>query len=332
MKKVFLIIGILTVSFALIFIGMEKSKADFFAPERTFLVHEKIQLTDLPKDATNLRLWIPYPVSDNSQIITDFKLKSSFKDSIVVDPKYGNKIVYLEMELERSREDIPEVTISYKVIRKAFSGSSDTAEPEEVLSSFLAPNKTVPVNEEMKRLAEEITSGKQTDIAKARAIYDYILDELHYAKDDPSVCGVGDTLITLEAKKGICTDYHSLFMSLTRSMGIPAKFEIGYRVPADKSEGRLPGYHCWAKFHLKDKGWIPVDISEADKHPEKRDYYFGNIDANRFHLTTGRDINLENARDSQPLNFFVYPYGELDNKMLTSLILDIEYKDLKKNK
>ncbi len=113
-----------------------------------------------------------------------------------------------------------------------------------------------------------------------------------------------------------------------RSLGIPAKFEIGFRLPEDTKEGRLNGYHCWAKFYLKDKGWIPVDISEADKNPEKRDYFFGNIDENRVHLTTGRDITLKDAQDGQPLNFFVYPYVELNGVHFTDVDIELLFRDL----
>ena len=135
--------------------------------------------------------------------------------------------------------------------------------------------------------------------------------------------------MTLQYKKGICTDYHSLFISLVRSLGIPAKFEIGFRMPKEPQEGKLNGYHCWAKFYIKGKGWIPVDISEADKYPQKRDYYFGNIDEDRIRLTAGRDIILKEARDLRSLNFFVYPYAELNGQQFNDMDIELSYKNLK---
>ena len=56
--------------------------------------------------------------------------------------------------------------------------------------------------------------------------------------------------------------YHAYFIALTRAVGIPARFAIGVTIPADKSEGTIEGYHCWAEF-FADGRWIPVDISEA---------------------------------------------------------------------
>ena len=76
---------------------------------------------------------------------------------------------------------------------------------------------------------------------------------------------------------------------------------LGYRVAligkthmkADE-EGTVPGYHCWAEFYLPDKGWVPVDASDASKSadPKKRDYLFGHLDPDRIQFSIGRDIRL----------------------------------------
>ena len=64
----------------------------------------------------------------------------------------------------------------------------------------------------------------------------------------------------------------------------------------------------------KDKGWVPVDISEANKHPDLKAYYFGNLTEDRIAFSTGRDLELVPKQDGEPLNFFVYPYVEVDGK------------------
>jgi transglutaminase-like putative cysteine protease len=69
----------------------------------------------------------------------------------------------------------------------------------------------------------------------------------------------------------------------------------------------------WADFYLDGAGWIPVDASEAWKHPERRDYYFGHHDADRVALSTGRDIRFP-GMNGPPINFFVYPYAEKNGK------------------
>ena len=116
-----------------------------------------------------------------------------------------------------------------------------------------------------------------------------------------------------DAKHGNCTDFHSLFISLARAEGIPARFEIGFPVPGG-AEGTIPGYHCWAEFFVNGVGWVPVDISEAWKDPKKHDYFFGALDANRVQFTIGRDLTLQPKQDGGPLNYFIYPYVEVDGK------------------
>ena len=73
-----------------------------------------------------------------------------------------------------------------------------------------------------------------------------------------------------------------------------------------------------------------MDISEADKHPELKDYFFGNLNSDRVQFTMGRDITLEPPQDSGPLNYFIYPHIEVDGKEwpLEKTERKFEYQDL----
>jgi transglutaminase-like putative cysteine protease len=107
-------------------------------------------------------------------------------------------------------------------------------------------------------------------------------------------------------------------MSLTRTEKIPSRFTMGLPLPSDKKEGEIAGYHCWAEFFVDGRGWIPVDISEASKaaakSPEMVDYYFGGLTPDRIELSHGRDVSLTPRQAGGPLNFFIYPYCEVDGK------------------
>ena len=109
--------------------------------------------------------------------------------------------------------------------------------------------------------------------------------------------------------------------------GIPARFEIGFPLPEDKHSGEIAGYHCWSDFFVDGKGWIPVDISEAWKHPEKRDYFFGSHDVNRVQFSMGRDLRLNPPQDGKPLNYFVYPYIEVDGREYPNMSLAFSFTD-----
>jgi hypothetical protein len=94
---------------------------------------------------------------------------------------------------------------------------------------------------------------------------------------------------------------------------VPAKFEIGFGLPSKRGEGEIGGYHCWAFFRVENR-WVPVDISEANKDPARREYYFGNLTEDRVTFSTGRDIELVPSQAGRPINFFVYPHVEVDGK------------------
>ena len=118
----------------------------------------------------------------------------------------------------------------------------------------------------------------------------------------------GNAVYACDIGVGNCTDYHSYFMSLSRSMDVPARFHMGFNVPKSGSEGKVGGYHCWADYYVDGEGWYPVDISEADKDPEKAEYYFGTLNKDRVEFTTGRDLELKNY--NKHVNFFIYPLAE----------------------
>ena len=117
---------------------------------------------------------------------------------------------------------------------------------------------------------------------------------------------------------------------MARSMKIPARFVMGYPVPEGKTDGEIPGYHCWAEFYLEDFGWVPVDASEAHKFPDKRDYFFGGLDPNRVLFSIGRDINIDPEADIEPLNYFIYPYVLVDGMLHDDVERHVRWEDVKR--
>ncbi len=326
MRKV--IVVILFVFFGLvIFHGLSQGMGKVHANQRQFIVTKKISLSNLKK-GKDVRVWISYPVSDEWQSVDEFKLISMFKAEVIHDEKYGNKMLYFHVPSHEGAD--LDIEVNFKITRKEYSFDKRASLDEGNLSLFLEPNQLVYVNEETQVLARDIAKGKNTEIEKVRAIYDYIIDEFTYTKTDPRVCKTGNSRMALNFKKGQCSEYHSAFISLVRSLGIPAKFELGFSISPDKKEGELRGYHCWAKFYVKNKGWFPVDISEADKHPEDKEYFFGNINKNRVQFSMGRDITLSYAQDTKamPLCYFIYPYIEVDGQEFFDADVTVSFEKL----
>ena len=267
---------------------------------------EFIYRVKLPEIKGDARLWIPLAKTDAFQTVTQEEVSIPIRWEKVQDRDYGNDICVLRPGPNDSGKTIE---LRYRVIRKEKSAYPATGENP---ARFLRPEKLVPVNETFKTLAEQAAAGKKDDLDRAKALYDHVLGRMRYHKSG-SGWGRGDAIYACDTKTGNCSDFHAYFIALSRSIGIPARFAIGATIPAEKNEGAIEGYHCWAEFFAGGR-WIPVDISEAWKNPELAEYYFGHNPANRFELTKGRDLIVDPAPSSGPINFLAYPLLEMDGK------------------
>ena len=297
---------------------------------RHFTFHYGFTVKDLPAGKP-VRVWIPAAQSDAYQDVKVFSAIGDLPLKRTHESKYGNEMYFAETKHLVGSE--LHFDIQYEVTRRerlALEGSpqvTTVALTRRERQEDLQPNVLVPITGVPAELAEKVTQGKTETLDKARAIYDYVFKTMRYEKTGTG-WGRGDVLYACDAKKGNCTDFHSLFIAMARSQRIPARFEIGFPLPSDKHSGEIAGYHCWSDFYTAGKGWIPVDISEAWKHPEKHDYYFGSHDVNRIQFSMGRDLRLTPPQDGKPLNYFVYPYIEVNGKDYPNVSLSISFQDI----
>jgi transglutaminase-like putative cysteine protease len=281
---------------------------------RQFSIQYTGKISEIPPGTKRLRVWLPVPQSSTVQQITKLQITPSAK--LTTEGKYGNRIAYLEINNPGGSAEVRMTFICKRdEIRLNLSDlKEDGKDPVDAFAVFKNPDRLVLVDDEMKALSERITFGKQGALAKTCAIYDYVLEKMTYDKNH-SGWGLGSTRHACDVGKGNCTDFHALFNSLCRAQGIASGFEIGLYLPYERNKQEpLGGYHCWAFFRVPGKTWVPVDCSEADRFPERKDYFFGNHTSNRVTLSTGRDIVLEPKQDGAPLNYFLNPYAEADGK------------------
>jgi transglutaminase-like putative cysteine protease len=282
----------------------------------------------------HVRIWIPLAHSDAFQEVKVTSKSGDLPLKQVRQPDYGNEVLYAETAKADKSEY--KFSIDYDVVRrehvvlvdgKPVGGAPSVKEPHVELARFLQPDRLVPVTGVPAQLAAQETKGATTQLEKAKDIYEYVFRTMKYDKTGTG-WGHGDTLWACDSKHGNCTDFHSVFISMARAEGIPARFQIGFPLPADKHSAEIPGYPCWAEFYLDQVGWVPVDISEAWKHQEKHDYFFGAHDVNRVQFTQGRDLKLAPAQDGPPLNYFVYPYVEIGGKEYSNVSIAFSFEDV----
>lgn len=292
---------------------------------RSFKLNYGATINEVPEGA-NVCVWFPIAQTNPQQTVsqTQTNVPSGLKTG--KDEKYGNSIGYFEVKSDGKTP--VQFGVSYDVerleasVENAADGLSETEK-----SNFLSANSLVPIDGKPQKLFQDLELPAES-MAAGEEIYNLVEQHMKYDKSQAGY-GNGDAEWACDSKTGNCTDFHSLFISLARSNSIPARFEIGFPLPSDKSEGTIGGYHCWAWFYADGKGWAPVDISEADKHPEMKDYYFGKLTVDRVAFSTGRDIELVPKSASGPLNYFVYPHVEVDGETWPKdkIKLDFSFKD-----
>jgi transglutaminase-like putative cysteine protease len=305
--------------------------ADTKAPAvRSFEATYVGTIAALPATAKKVDVWIPLPSNGPYQTIADMKVQAPAPFTLERDSA-GNRLAHFVLDKPEQLGKDLEVRATYRVTRREAvapaPGSVKPGEPSDA-AKLLKPNRLVPLSPRVKELADTLSAGKTDAVSKAHAFYDYLVDNGTYDKTAPG-WGKGDSERFCDIKKGNCTDFHSAFMALARSEGIPVRFSIGFPLKAEK-EGSVPGYHCWAEFWAPGQGWVPVDASDAakTKEPVKKAYLFGNLDADRFDITTGRDIVLSPPQKDGTLNFFIYPYVEVDGKTFAETKIRLDYRDL----
>lgn len=262
----------------------------------------------LPEMSDTTKMWIPVPQSDRFQTIELVSMEAPVAHETLEDKYNKNKVLHMRFSPEHSGKM---VKLVYDVQRQEKQAYKDETSPNDYLGASLL----MPIGDRFQILSDSIIGSKRKEgtIMQARALYDYIIDNMRYMKS--GTYGTGDAVYACDALTGNCTEFHSLFISLARSAGIPSRFAVGASIPSDRDEGGISGYHCWAEFYAEGKWW-PVDISEANKYSALATYYFGRHPANRIEFTKGRDLVLEPGPSSGPINFLAYPVMEQGNKAL----------------
>ena len=203
---------------------------------------------------------------------------------------------------------------------------------------FLQPTKYVPTDGVVKQTAIKATAGANTDIEKARAIYEWVVQNTFR---DPQVrgCGRGDIRAMLETGDlgGKCADLNALYVGLARSVGLPArhiyglriaKSEQGYKSLGVTTDKATKGQHCRVEVFLRQHGWVPVDPADvrkvvleeppgnlalsSDMASRARQRLFGSWEMNWMAFNYAHDVELPGSA-KQPLVYFMYPQAETAN-------------------
>lgn len=307
---------------------------------RNFRVTTRIEIA---KVAGGTQAWVPLPsitqeewdLSRGSQWMTNGKAR------IARDPRYGAEMLHVEWA---AAESAPLVEVASVVstqdrsvdLTRPANPRIDLASAERKFNT--AGTLLIPVDGIVKRTSDGITAGKNTEIEKVRAIYEWTVENTFR---DPKVrgCGVGDIVSMLKSGDlgGKCADLNALFVGLVRAAGIPARDVYGIRVAPSKfgykslganSDVITGAQHCRAEVFLTGYGWVATDPADVRKvmleeppgnlpldDPRvaaARETLFGAWEGNWIAYNFAHDLALPGSRGAD-VAFLMYPQGETGN-------------------
>ena len=311
---------------------------------RTF---ELVTRVEIAKPAGETKIWVPLPSvdSDYQKTVTDSWTGNTSNARIVSDGKYGAMMLLAEFS-PNERMPWVEVTSRFQTRDRSLDfarRSGETLSPQE-RAFYTEATSLMPVDGIVRKTALEATKGAKTEMEKARALYEWIVDNTF--RDPKTVgCGRGDVKVMLETRNlsGKCADLNALYVAMARSVGLPArdvygirvaKSQFGYRSLGAGTENVTRAQHCRAEVFVNGSGWIPVDPADVRKVvleekpqvvtladpvvPPVRSKLFGAWEMNWLGYNFAHDIALPGSRKAK-IPFLMYPQGETSAGRLDSL-------------
>lgn len=307
---------------------------------RVFEVSTRVEVQ---KPAGVTRVWLPLAEdTDYQKSLGNTWTAEGGKAALARDTKYGAGMVTAEF----ADGAAPVLVLVSRFATRDRAVDLAAARSVAPLSKgeyalYTAPTELLPTDGIVRDTAREITHGASGELDKARAIYEWIVDNT-FREPKVKGCGVGDIRFMLESRNlsGKCADLNALFVGLARSVGIAARDVYGVRIADSRRGFRSLGkggditkaQHCRAEFWSSAHGWVPVDPADvrkvvledapgltlADEAPQRaRRMLFGNWEMNWLAYNYAHDLALPGAKGK--IGFFMYPCGETAEGKLDSL-------------
>lgn len=353
-------VGLAAAGYLPVFAGADEAVAvaQPFAPspEQGWRVFELVAKLELENASGATQVWIPLPSVYAAEWIKpmgNLWQGNATEMQAKADPTYQAQMLHAVWDGKQTDKPMLEVVSRFAVRDRAV----DLGKPGDVpdlgadeRKLFTSPTRLLPTDGIVLETANKIVAGKTTDVDKARAIYEWIVEN---TVRDPKTegCGIGDIKFMLESGnlKGKCADLNALYVGLARAAGLPARDVYGIRVADSrfgyksigKSGNVSKGQHCRAEVFLSGFGWVPVDpadvrkvILEENKDQQLtlddpkvkavREKLFGAWETNWLAYNVAHDIQLPGS-SGDPVTFLMYPQGETGGKRLNSIKPD-EFK------
>lgn len=257
-----------------------------------------VNADEVPAGET-IRVWMPYPQQFKAQ--GNVTLHRAEPAPVYINaPDYPQRSIYFEAPSNGDEPTVFTAEYSFETfarwnpvdIDRVLPSSAETFPEFEYFTSEQPPHVTF--TPEIRALAEEIVGTETNPYLKAKAIYEWMSDNVQYsfAREYSTLRNIAQYVC--DARYGDCGQLALLYIALCRAAGVPARWQSGWTMyPA------APNLHDWAEIYVAPYGWIPVDVNYGifatqrlfalsdEQRATLREYYFGGLDA--FRMTVNRD-------------------------------------------
>jgi len=309
----------------------------------------------VPDGAKEVRAWFALPDDrDPMQEVSNLRIETVAPPGMTATSREtrdaaGNRFLYVEGR--GGGGGVLEVRTSFDLERQEELHDADPARTRPInsaergeLGPYLHANTHVQITPEIHMAARAAVGEEKNPVRQARLLYDAVLDRVTYwvkFPDKMKASPVGSATYTMENGCGNCTDFHSLYAAMARSVGLPIRMVYGSFLKGPLSgKDEDQSYHCWIEFWAPELGWIPLDVAVADvfvddfqlneantrkvelttadgyqgPDPAMVEYYFGNLDARRVTWNRGRDLVLNPPAAAGPINAMPKGHVEVDGQ------------------
>ncbi len=170
------------------------------------------------------------------------------------------------------------------------------AKLDSIVLEYTQPTEFIDINSKIEKRAKEII-GTEDDLYEAVfKVADWTNNNIEYNLSTLTAEAVQPSTWVLENRQGVCDEMTNLFISLLRSVGIPARFVSGMvYTNTDYSWGP----HGWAEVYFPEVGWVPFDVTFGEygwvdpSHLKLKDNIdSGSPSAKYSWKSTGTDLNV----------------------------------------
>jgi len=123
---------------------------------------------------------------------------------------------------------------------------------------YTKPSEFIDITPPIEQQTQQIIAGETDLMTAIFKIADWTKGNIEYDLTTLTANAVQKSSWVLTNRQGVCDEMTNLFISMVRSIGIPAQFVSGMVYSNIDYEW---GPHGWAEVYIPQYGWVPFDVT-----------------------------------------------------------------------